>query len=153
MGQEMIRKTKNNAESEKRMKVEREKRCWRRREGEQGGGQKNVKKNKIGRQTEKDETGSRRERNGYSDEKILSETLVKLEKRDDIKSATLYGLTSLGESAMNYLVGISCEQPADKLRLRRLALKTIIKALEDNKISIPYPQLDVHTKKQPLSVV
>ena len=80
-------------------------------------------------------------------EKVLVTTLTKLEKRDDVKSTTFYGLTSLGESAMNYLVGVSCEQPADKLRLRRFALRAIISDLEHNKISIPYPQLDIRTKK------
>ena len=79
-------------------------------------------------------------------ESILKEATKKISKLDNVTSVELYGLTSLGDSAKNYLVGLTCD-PSFKLGTRRAALHTIVTTLESHKISIPYPQLDIHTKK------
>lgn len=80
-------------------------------------------------------------------DKAFNAALKEVQKDDGVKSVTFYGLTRLNDSSMNYLVGVICNNPGDKLRIRRFALRKIIKTLEEHKISIPYPQLDVHTKK------
>lgn len=79
-------------------------------------------------------------------EDILRTAVAKIKKQADVKSAELYGLTSIGESAKNYLIGVTTD-PTLKLGVRRKALHTVVTTLEDNKITIPYQQLDVHNKK------
>lgn len=79
-------------------------------------------------------------------EKILKEAVTKLKKQADINDANLYGFTSIGDSALNYLVYVNCD-PTLKLGVRRQALRTIVTTLEGHKVHIPYPQLDVHSKK------
>ncbi len=79
-------------------------------------------------------------------EEILRTATAKIRRQDDVKSAEMYGLTSLGDSAMNYLIGVTTD-PSLKLRIRRKALHTIVTTLEEDKIHIPYPQLDIHNKK------
>ena len=79
-------------------------------------------------------------------EEVLRIAITKIKKQTDVKSAELYGLTSLGESAKNYLIGVTTD-PILKFGVRRKALRTIVTTLEENKIEIPYPQLDIHNKK------
>lgn len=79
-------------------------------------------------------------------EKILKEAVTKLKKQANINDANLYGFTSIGDSALNYLVYVNCD-PTLKLGVRRQALRTIVNTLEGHKVHIPYPQLDVHSKK------
>ena len=79
-------------------------------------------------------------------EKILKEAVTKLKKQANINDANLYGFTSIGDSALNYLVYVNCD-PTLKLGVRRQALRTIVTTLEGHKVHIPYPQLDVHSKK------
>lgn len=75
------------------------------------------------------------------------ETAIKTAKKNsEITSITLMGLNKLSDSSMDYLIEIICD-PAIKNRIRRTVLHTIVTSLEEQKISIPYPQLDVHTKK------
>lgn len=79
-------------------------------------------------------------------EKILNSTLPLIKKDANVIDATFFGLNKITDSAMEYLFCVNCD-PALRLSTRRKALHTIITTLEDNKISIPYPQLDIHTKK------
>ena len=79
-------------------------------------------------------------------EKILKATVADIKKHADVTDAKLLGLNKLNDSSIDYLFAINCP-PSLKLPVRRAALRTIVTALEANKISIPYPQLDVHTKK------
>ena len=79
-------------------------------------------------------------------EKILKEAIAKIKKQANVTDVNLYGFTSIGDSALNYLVYISCD-PTLKLGVRRQALRTIVTTLEQHKVHIPYPQLDVHSKK------
>ena len=79
-------------------------------------------------------------------EKILKEAVTKLKKQANINDANLYGFTNIGDSALNYLVYVNCD-PTLKLGVRRQALRTIVTTLEGHKVHIPYPQLDVHSKK------
>lgn len=79
-------------------------------------------------------------------DKILSSIIPVLKKDKDIIDAEYKGLNKLEDSSMNYLFLVNCP-PAQKLKVRRKALHTIVATLAENKISIPYPQLDVHSKK------
>lgn len=79
-------------------------------------------------------------------EKILGSTISSIKKIDNVTDARLLGLNKLNDSSMDYLFAINCS-PNLKLQTRRKALHTIVTTLEENKISIPYPQLDIHNKK------
>ena len=79
-------------------------------------------------------------------EAIMEEIIKTLEKRDTIISAKYQGINAFSDSSLNYQIVVTCD-PVNQLQVRRDALKTIVLALEDHKLSIPYPQLDIHTKK------
>jgi small-conductance mechanosensitive channel len=78
-------------------------------------------------------------------EKILASTIPEIKKDENVIEANFLGLNKLSDSAIEYLFAIKCK-PCLKLQTRRNALKVIIKTLEAQKISIPYPQLEI-TKK------
>ena len=75
----------------------------------------------------------------------MSEIAKNLLKTDLVTSATYQGLETINSSSLDYQVVVTCE-PIDRLQARRNALHTIVKTLEDHKISIPYTQLDLHNK-------
>ena len=81
-----------------------------------------------------------------SAEKILKDAIDVISKHRNVKKAELLGLNKLNDSSMDYLICVNCD-PILKLSIRRFALRTIATTLDDNKISIPYPQLDIPTHK------
>ncbi|MBQ8984953.1 mechanosensitive ion channel family protein [Candidatus Saccharibacteria bacterium] len=76
---------------------------------------------------------------------IMKEVTKNLAKTDLITSSDYQGLTKIGDSAIDYQVVLTCD-PINRLQARRNALHTVVKTLEENKITIPYTQLDIHTK-------
>ncbi|MBR3332342.1 mechanosensitive ion channel family protein [Candidatus Saccharibacteria bacterium] len=78
-------------------------------------------------------------------EEIMKEIVKGLSKQALLTSAAYQGVTDLTNSSINYQVVVTCD-PMDKLQARRDSLRVILTTLEDYKISIPYTQLDVHTK-------
>ena len=63
-----------------------------------------------------------------------------------ISTCDYQGLTAIADSSLNYQIVATCN-PIDRLQARRNCLGTIVSTLESHKISIPYNQLDLHTKK------
>ena len=78
-------------------------------------------------------------------DEIMKLIVKKLTTTDLITSADYQGLTTIGTSSLDYQLVVTCE-PTDRLQARRNSLHVIIETLEEYKISIPYEQLDVHTK-------
>jgi small conductance mechanosensitive channel len=78
-------------------------------------------------------------------EETMKEIVKNLEKQALLTSVLYQGITELADSSINHQVVVTCD-PMDRLQARRDALSTIAKTLEENKISIPYSQLDIHTK-------
>ena len=76
---------------------------------------------------------------------IMKDIVKKLQTTDLITSADYQGLTTINDSSLDYQVVLTCE-PTDRLQARRNALHTIVKTLEDYKVTIPYTQLDLHNK-------
>lgn len=76
---------------------------------------------------------------------IMAEITKRLEKTALITSATYQGLSVINDSSLDYQVALTCE-PTDRLQARRNALHVIVETLEENRISIPYTQLDLHNK-------
>ena len=79
-------------------------------------------------------------------EDIMHEIIDKLRRHTGINSADYQGITKLDSSSLNYQIVITCD-PTSKLQIRRAALHTIMTTLEEHKLSVPYEQLDIHTKK------
>ena len=78
-------------------------------------------------------------------DEVMKEAVKKLQKTDLITSASYQGLSKISESSLDYQVVVTCD-PITRLQARRNALHTIVEILEEYKISIPYAQLDIHTK-------
>ena len=78
-------------------------------------------------------------------DEIMKEIAKRLAKTELITSAEYQGLENISASSLDYQVVVTCE-PLDRLQARRNSLHTIVKTLEEYKITIPYEQLDVHTK-------
>ena len=79
-------------------------------------------------------------------EPILREIAKKLQGKEKITSTAYQGITKLDESSLNYQFVVTCD-PTVKIQVRREVLHTIMTTLEAHKISVPYPQLDLRTKK------
>lgn len=79
-------------------------------------------------------------------EAIMEEIIKTLGKKDSVTSAKYQGINAFSDSSLNYQIVVTCD-PADQLQVRRDALRVIVLTLEDHKLSVPYPQLDIHTKK------
>ena len=79
-------------------------------------------------------------------EAALHDIIRSLAHHKEITDAKYQGITALGESSLNYQIAVTCD-PMDTVQTRRDCLRTIVTTLESHKITIPYNQLDVHTKK------
>ena len=63
------------------------------------------------------------------------------------KSSIKYlGIDELKDSSVNYLIEFTCKRDT-QWQAKRDAHKIILNELTKNKISIPYPQLEVHNDK------
>ncbi|MGM9834725.1 MAG: mechanosensitive ion channel family protein [Bacilli bacterium] len=82
-------------------------------------------------------------------EKVINDVI--LPKSNNIKdvrngSATYLGIEKLDNSCVNYLVSINCKQES-QWQVRRDFTRLILSSLKENKIKIPYPQIEVHNAK------
>ena len=78
-------------------------------------------------------------------DEIMKEIAKKIEKDELTTSAEYQGLSKIDSSSLNYQVVVTSE-PLNRLQARRNALHAIVETLEEHKISLPYEQLDVHTR-------
>ncbi len=79
-------------------------------------------------------------------EEVLQEIIKKASRHEAITSAKYQGITAFADSSLNYQIVVTCD-PMARIQTRRDVLRIIKTTLEAHRISIPYPQLDVHTKK------
>ena len=79
-------------------------------------------------------------------EATATEICKEIEKEKDVKGSSYLGVTNLGDSAIKYLIKLECKDNAKKLQIRRNALATVLTVMAANGISVPYNQIDVHTK-------
>ena len=80
-------------------------------------------------------------------EEVLKDAVKIIKKDENVIDADLLGLSQIADSSLNYTVSVKCD-PTVKLPTRRKALRTIVVTLEENKIQMPYIQLDLHAKKK-----
>ena len=79
-------------------------------------------------------------------EEAMQEVVKNIAKDNLITSCSYQGLTEIASSSLNYQLVATCD-PINRLQARRNCLGIAVATLESRKISIPYNQLDLHTKK------
>lgn len=79
-------------------------------------------------------------------EKVLTKITNKIQKLDSVDECKYIGLQEFNDSNISYKIKL-LTNPNIKLQVRRDANRIIKEELDINNISIPYPQLDIHTKK------
>lgn len=79
-------------------------------------------------------------------EEIAKEITKRIAKNANVLSTSYLGLNDFADSYVKHLIEVDCD-PINKLSVRRSALRTAADVLEEHKVAIPYPQLDIHNKK------
>ena len=67
-------------------------------------------------------------------------------KEDHVKEYKLLGVDSFEDNCIKYAIDIYCTVGTER-NIKRLALKKIKQSFDDENITIPYNQLDVHIDK------
>lgn len=78
-------------------------------------------------------------------EKIISEILENVKEIKLVDNCEYRNISNFSESSIDYRLYIEAK-PEDTIKARREVLKQILVVLENNKVSIPYNQLDIHNK-------
>ena len=80
-------------------------------------------------------------------EEALKIVKNKIEQNKNVYNMELLGVEEFNDSAINYIIAIECV-PMTHIVIKREALKLIKQTLDEQKIEIPYNQLDIHIKEQ-----
>lgn len=78
-------------------------------------------------------------------EKVINEIVECVKCNNNVKNCWYKAVNELSDSYINYLIQVQCV-PQFKRQVRRDSLRTALLVLEDNKISVPYTQIDIHNK-------
>lgn len=79
-------------------------------------------------------------------EEIMKEIAEKANKLDDVEKLDYVGVDEFSESSIDYkLFGSS--NPKRRIQAKRAVRHLVLEVLEEHHVSIPYPQIDVHQKK------
>ena len=78
-------------------------------------------------------------------EKVINEIIEDIKKEKKIINAEYKGISDFADSSLKYRIKVYCK-PINKVQVRRDVLRKILIILTDNKINIPYNQIDVHYK-------
>lgn len=76
-------------------------------------------------------------------DKLMEIMVEQIKENENVKDARYLGLSEFADSAIIYKILIQC-LPEYKLSVRRYALRIAKVILDKSKITIPYPQIDVH---------
>lgn len=76
---------------------------------------------------------------------IIKKIIENIEQNNNVEQSDYLGINQFADSSIHYLIRVNCS-PDKKLQVRRDSLRTILKTLEKYNISIPYQQIDIHTK-------
>lgn len=79
-------------------------------------------------------------------EEIMNEIAEKANALEDVSELKYVGVEEFAESAIEYkLFGSS--NPKRRIQAKRAVRHLVLEVLEEHHVSIPYPQIDVHQKK------
>ena len=82
-------------------------------------------------------------------EKIINKEIIpQIEKIENVtpETATYLGISELADSSVNYLVQFKCKREK-QWAAKREANRIILNTLNKNKVSVPFPQVEVHNGK------
>ena len=79
-------------------------------------------------------------------EKVLENILEEIKQEKEVLSASLLGVNDFKDSNIDYAIEVSCE-PNTQFKIKRLLLRKIKISFDENKIVIPYNQIDIHLDK------
>ena len=79
-------------------------------------------------------------------EDVLKKVKEKVDKLKDVYGMELLGVDSFSDSAIIYAIVVEC-YPMTQIGVKRETLKLIKKEFDQEKIEIPYNQVDVHIEK------
>lgn len=77
---------------------------------------------------------------------IMTKIADAIQDLPNVTSVISQGVTSITNSSLNYQLQITCD-PVNQLKVRRDCLGVIVDAFAENKIPLPYNQLDLHNNK------
>lgn len=77
---------------------------------------------------------------------IMQKIAKDIQDLPNVTSVISQGITSITNSSLNYQLQITCD-PINQLQVRRDCLGVIANTFAENKILLPYNQIDLHTKK------
>ena len=78
-------------------------------------------------------------------EKVLKQMVLNIKKLNNVDNAEYRGVNDLADSSIKYQIKVYTD-PTKKVQIRRDSLREILLVLENNNISVPYNQLDIHKK-------
>ncbi len=78
-------------------------------------------------------------------EEAVHYIVSKIQKDKEVEKVEYRGVNALGDSSILYQIKVYCS-PDLKVQKRRDALRCIVEGLEEKKITIPYTQIDIHSK-------
>jgi len=78
-------------------------------------------------------------------EKAVNEICELVKNNDYVNDCQYMGVTELADSSINYLIELDCV-PEYRRQIRRDALRSVLVGLGNNKIEVPYKQIDIHNK-------
>ena len=78
-------------------------------------------------------------------EKAIQDMLDKVQMLNNIEKCEYRGVQELADSCIKYQIKVYCN-PILKVQMNRDVLRCILLGLEENNISVPYNQIDVHQK-------
>lgn len=78
-------------------------------------------------------------------EEVVSLIVTEIEKKNNIEKCEYRGINNFNDSDIAYQIKVYCN-PLEKTQIRRDCLRVILDIFEQNKIDIPYQQIDIHQK-------
>ena len=78
-------------------------------------------------------------------EKAVNDIVELIKKNDNVNDCKYIGVTELASSSINYKLEVYCVNDY-RLQVRRDALRSVLLGLSNNKIEVPYMQVDIHNK-------
>jgi len=78
-------------------------------------------------------------------EKVIDEIINNIKTNNNVFNCKYKSVNDLADSYIKYLLEIECDQNY-KLQVKRDAFRSILEELEKAGISVPYTQIDVHSK-------
>ena len=78
-------------------------------------------------------------------EAIVEEIIMEVKKNEKVMDCIYKSVNKLDSSSINYYIEVDCK-PVEKFQVRRDTIRTILATMEKNNISVPYTQIDIHSK-------